>query len=347
MCAAATLRNFCYVLINDKDHKTYNGFTNNPARRLRQHNCEIGGGAKFTTRQVKKDGDVPRNWEYLVLIDAPGMTQQQALSLEWHIKHPTNRRRRPREFNGANGRLASLIPVLANPKFSGFRFRVRVLDRYFERAKTLFAKGCAPVVAGPSVVHGASENKGEHNYVDGGGSGNPDLKNERGTDDHASRAEGDFAPKQKRRSNSSSSFSNAVPEPSLLLSAGRYPSPRPQTPSEEERNVETAADDSGKQDVDRFWSCRHLPLPTTFLLRDHASVVLEPMRSDLHDDAAHLAPETDELLAARPRDQENEIDSRTMSCDVLVKHDSPTTTHVVDELDESDLCDDGHAKKSD
>jgi len=130
-------KNYCYVLINDWDNKTYNGYTNNPARRLRQHNGEISGGARYTTRRRKKDGAVPRNWEFLVLIECPGMTQRQALSLEWYLKHITNGRRRPREYNGANGRLASLPIALGNPKFAGFSFRIRVLDRYYARAVKL------------------------------------------------------------------------------------------------------------------------------------------------------------------------------------------------------------------
>ena len=38
-----------YVLTNTMNNKTYIGITNNPQRRLRQHNCELVGGAKYTT----------------------------------------------------------------------------------------------------------------------------------------------------------------------------------------------------------------------------------------------------------------------------------------------------------
>lgn len=129
------LKNYCYVLINDKDHKTYNGYTNNPLRRLRQHNSEIKGGAKFTTRRRKKDGPNPRTWEFLAIIESPGMTQKKALSLEWHIKYPTCRKPRPREYNGANGRLASLSLALGHKKFRGMFFTARIMDRYLDRAR--------------------------------------------------------------------------------------------------------------------------------------------------------------------------------------------------------------------
>ena len=40
---------YCYILRNKQpqySHLTYNGSTNNPKRRLRQHNEEISGGAR-------------------------------------------------------------------------------------------------------------------------------------------------------------------------------------------------------------------------------------------------------------------------------------------------------------
>ena len=42
---------YCYILRNRQhkySHLTYNGSTNNPYRRLRQHNEEISGGAVYT-----------------------------------------------------------------------------------------------------------------------------------------------------------------------------------------------------------------------------------------------------------------------------------------------------------
>ena len=42
---------YCYILRNKQpqySHLTYNGSTNNPYRRLRQHNEEISGGAVYT-----------------------------------------------------------------------------------------------------------------------------------------------------------------------------------------------------------------------------------------------------------------------------------------------------------
>ena len=40
-----------YLLVNTDNNRTYVGITNNSTRRLRQHNSEIKGGARYTTSQ--------------------------------------------------------------------------------------------------------------------------------------------------------------------------------------------------------------------------------------------------------------------------------------------------------
>jgi len=68
-----------YVLINTIHNKTYVGITNNPIRRLRQHNCELVGGAKYTTSN-KGLGE----WKFYGFIR--NLEKRQSLSIEKRIK---------------------------------------------------------------------------------------------------------------------------------------------------------------------------------------------------------------------------------------------------------------------
>ncbi len=68
-----------YVLINTSHNKTYVGITNKPKRRIRQHNGEIVGGAKYTTTN-KADGQ----WVFYGFIK--NLDKKTALSLEKKIK---------------------------------------------------------------------------------------------------------------------------------------------------------------------------------------------------------------------------------------------------------------------
>jgi predicted GIY-YIG superfamily endonuclease len=72
---------YCYILQSlDKFHsnRTYVGKTNNPQRRLRQHNGEIKGGAKYTKAY--------RPYQIVCLIEG-FTTERDALRFEWHLKH--------------------------------------------------------------------------------------------------------------------------------------------------------------------------------------------------------------------------------------------------------------------
>lgn len=68
-----------YLLINTLSNHTYIGCTNNSTRRLRQHNRELVGGAKYTTN-YKGDGE----WMYYGYIK--NLEKCQALSIEKKIQ---------------------------------------------------------------------------------------------------------------------------------------------------------------------------------------------------------------------------------------------------------------------
>jgi predicted GIY-YIG superfamily endonuclease len=98
---------YCYILKNNYDpdkNRTYNGSTNNPKRRLRQHNGEIVGGAFYT----KKFGN--SSWKiYAIVTGFPD--HKNALQCEWKIKHPNNRRRKG-VYCTPKGRIKGLSNVL-------------------------------------------------------------------------------------------------------------------------------------------------------------------------------------------------------------------------------------------
>lgn len=102
---------YCYIISNDND-RTYNGYTVNLERRLRQHNGHIQGGAK-TTR-----GKGP--WSFLVVITSECWDCiSTAMRHEWSIKYPTRKRPRPKEYNGVIGRLMSLTHVFQHMQKMG------------------------------------------------------------------------------------------------------------------------------------------------------------------------------------------------------------------------------------
>ena len=68
ICYLIALRNWTYV-----------GITNNLQRRLRQHNNELRGGAKYTTRKGS-------GWEVVCCVTGFN-TKQEVLRFEWDVKH--------------------------------------------------------------------------------------------------------------------------------------------------------------------------------------------------------------------------------------------------------------------
>jgi predicted GIY-YIG superfamily endonuclease len=126
--------NACYILCSDIGNTTYNGYTNNITRRLRQHNGEIKGGAAATRN---------KKWHYIVIIksDDPVFTKEKAMSLEWYIRYPTARKPRPTQFKGAQGRIDSLEMVFQREQFREIPFTVYIHKRYLdEKIKALAAK---------------------------------------------------------------------------------------------------------------------------------------------------------------------------------------------------------------
>lgn len=120
----------CYILYNEFD-QCYNGYTVDFVKRIRQHNCEIKGGARYTSNKGP--------WKYLMTIESEEFDNHKALQIEWSIRYPTNKRPRPKMYNSPAGRVASMPHVLANPKFAGIPMRIRIIPEFLSTLKTLCA----------------------------------------------------------------------------------------------------------------------------------------------------------------------------------------------------------------
>ena len=91
-----------YLLINTNTKHTYLGITNNSARRIRQHNGEIKGGAKYT--HAKKCGGI---WKYHLKIS--NLTKRESLSMERSAK---NLRKKAKGKTPLEKRLYALLPLM-------------------------------------------------------------------------------------------------------------------------------------------------------------------------------------------------------------------------------------------
>jgi predicted GIY-YIG superfamily endonuclease len=111
---------YCYILENDSNERTYNGFTTNPKRRIRQHNQIIKGGAKYTK--------LGTNWKYICLISGYP-NKIEALKHEWKIKHPDNKKIRPVKYRTGKGRIIGLNEVLKNNPLE-YKLNIKILNKY-------------------------------------------------------------------------------------------------------------------------------------------------------------------------------------------------------------------------
>ena len=115
------MANMCvvYCLATPDDRYTYVGATKNLKRRLRQHNGEIKGGAKYTRRS--------KSWR--VLFHTKGFREwREALSFEWHLKHVTKYRR---GTSPVARRWRNVRTLLKRPRWS----HVQLADKKIETPK--------------------------------------------------------------------------------------------------------------------------------------------------------------------------------------------------------------------
>ena len=91
-----------YLLYNSCNSRTYLGITNNSKRRLRQHNGELKGGARYTS-SFKGTGE----WKYFLKIH--NLSKCEALSIERTAK---NKRKGAKGVDPITKRTNVLLPIL-------------------------------------------------------------------------------------------------------------------------------------------------------------------------------------------------------------------------------------------
>jgi predicted GIY-YIG superfamily endonuclease len=96
--AAALEEPWSFYIIQNKGC-TYAGVSPDPVKRLRKHNGEIAGGAKYTLSKGP-------GWTHVCLVHG-FPTKIQALQFEWAVKHVP-----PRDKGGLSSRLQKLYTVL-------------------------------------------------------------------------------------------------------------------------------------------------------------------------------------------------------------------------------------------
>jgi len=97
-------KKWVFYIIHNKG-ATYAGVSPDPVRRLRQHNGEIVGGAKYTT------GKGP-GWEHICLVSG-FQDKIHSMQFEWAVKHVA-----PRNAGGVVNRIKKLYTVLNKPKWT-------------------------------------------------------------------------------------------------------------------------------------------------------------------------------------------------------------------------------------
>jgi predicted GIY-YIG superfamily endonuclease len=92
-----------YIIQNG--NATYAGVSPDPIKRLKKHNGELSGGAKYTLSKGK-------GWEHICLVHG-FQTKIESMQFEWAVKHV-----HPKNAGGIINRLQKLITVLQKIKWT-------------------------------------------------------------------------------------------------------------------------------------------------------------------------------------------------------------------------------------
>lgn len=93
----------CYIIVNK--NCSYVGVTPDTERRIKKHNGEIAGGAKYTRSRGS-------GWEYVCIISG-FPSKIDTMRFEWAIKHFP-----PKYLKGIDNRIKKLIKVLNKERWT-------------------------------------------------------------------------------------------------------------------------------------------------------------------------------------------------------------------------------------
>ena len=97
-----------YLIASTTTRRTYVGMTNNFTRRLRQHNGELVGGAKYTSRHDS------RPWKCVVTVQG-FENKVDALRFEYAWKHEP-----PRKCHGVTARTKKMHSLLEKARWKDY-----------------------------------------------------------------------------------------------------------------------------------------------------------------------------------------------------------------------------------
>ena len=101
----------CYLIYNSEG-RTYVGYTNNFRERIRRHNGEISGGAKYTTAHKGAKG-----WEPVAVV-CGFHDKCLAMSFEWRMKRSLNSKGKLKPSSGLDARLKNIFDIIKLDKIT-------------------------------------------------------------------------------------------------------------------------------------------------------------------------------------------------------------------------------------
>ncbi len=103
-----------YVLTNEEQSFTYVGATVDVDRRLRQHNSEITGGAKYTTSKSNTNHSF---WKRVLFVEG-FQSKIEALQFEWALKYHSRKCAKKEYSKPLQKRIYALELLLGLPNWS-------------------------------------------------------------------------------------------------------------------------------------------------------------------------------------------------------------------------------------